>query len=214
MREVISNNDIYFETEVKRDALDFKGRHISIDNKLIVFDNRAMFTHEVNSMRYGIMQMKIFHKLKTGQYYRIELMNCKNEKMGIFFGPSEIFANGYNAEETYENVINALWLSVKRRLVNEVLNKLKSGGKYKAGNCIIDKNGINTIVRFFIAKKNLSIPWHKVEREVSYGKLLIYPKNHSLLKCRINFLHTWNAVVLYSVIEYLLHEEKYKELFY
>lgn len=212
MYTVSSNNIHCFETEVKRDFLDIKSRHISIDDKIINFDDRAMYASEVAAIRHGIMQMKIFHGLKTGKYYRIELMNCKNEKMGIFFGPSEIFTNGYNAEETYDNVINALWNNVKKRLVNEALNKIKNGGKFKAGECIVSKEGIHTTVRFFIAKRKLFIPWHKLEREISYGRLLLYPRNYHLLKCRLNLLHTWNAVVLYSVIEFLLKDKKYMEL--
>ncbi|RPI12396.1 MAG: hypothetical protein EHM58_20175 [Ignavibacteriae bacterium] len=211
MNRIITNSAHYFAAEVKRDILDIKGRHISVDDKLIVFDDRAMYSYEVTAMRHGIMQMKIFHGVKTGKYYKIELMNNKNEKMGIFFGPSEIFTNGYNAEETYDNIINTLWHTVKKRLVNEILEKLKAGGKFKSGNCIVTKDGIHTTVRFFIAKKKLFIPWHKLEREVSYGKLLIYPKNYRLLKCRLNFLHTWNAVVLYSLIEFILKDKKYLE---
>ena len=168
MYTITSNNIQCFETDVKRDILDIKGRHISIDDKIITFNDRAMFCSEVTAMRYGVMQMRIFHGIRTGKYYRIELMNCKNEKMGIFFGPSEIFTNGYNAEEIYDNVINSLWNSVKNRLVSEVLNKLKTGGKYKAGNCILSKDGIHTTVRFFLAKKKLFIPWHRLSREVSF----------------------------------------------
>lgn len=212
MHTVNTHNPNCFKAEVKRDILDLKGRHISIDEKIIVFDDRAMYSDEVIAMRHGIMQMKIFPKIRTGKYYKIELLNYKNEKMGIFFGPSEIFTNGYNAEETFENVIIALWHNVKKRLVNEALKRLRSGGKFKVGECILSKDGIQTTVKFFIAKKELFIPWHKLEKEISYGKLLLYPRNYHLLKCKLNLLHTWNAVVLYSLIEFLLEDKRYLEL--
>ena len=77
---------------------------------------------------------------------------------------------------------------------------------------MVDKDGIHTTVRFFVAKKKLFIPWHKLEREISFGKLLLYPKNYFLLKCRLNLLHTWNAVVLYSLIEFLLKDNKHLKL--
>lgn len=213
MEEFISNNVITYETVVKRDSLDLRGRQISINNKIITFDDRAMFTDEITAMRYGIMQMKVFHGIKTGKYYKIELLNNKHEKMGVFFGPADMFAGGYNAEETYDNVIKALWHTVKKRLVQEALERLENGYSYRTGDCQLTKSGINLNVSFLFTKKNVFVPWEKIEKEISYGKLYLHPKNHKLLKCRLSFLKTWNAVVLYSLLEFLLHENRYKEIF-
>jgi hypothetical protein len=213
MEGIFTNNTAAYETIVKRDALDLKGRHISINDKLITFDDHAMFSNEVTSMRYGIMQMKVFHGIRTGKYYKIELLNNKREKMSIFFGPAEMFAGGYNAEETYDNVINALWHAVKKRLVDEALEKLEKGYSYRAGDCLLTKEGLNLNVSFLFTKKIIFIPWEKIEKEISFGKLYLFPRNHKLLKCKLSFLKTWNAVVLYSLLEFLLHEKKYKEVF-
>ncbi len=213
MQGFVTNNIIAYETTVKRDALDLRGRQISIDDNIISSDDRAMFTNEITAMRYGIMQMKVFHGIKTGKYYKIELLNNKHEKMSIFFGPAEMFAGGYNSEETYDNVINALWHTVKKRLVQEALERLEKGYSYRIADCLLTKDGINLNVSFLFTKKNVFVPWEKIEKEISYGKLYLYPKNHKLLKCKLSFLKTWNAVVLYSLLELLLHENRYKEIF-
>lgn len=213
MEGFITNNIIAYETTVKRDSLDLRGRQISINDNIISFDDRAMFTNEITAMRYGIMQMKVFHGIKTGKYYKIELLNNKHEKMSIFFGPAEMFAGGYNAEETYDNVISALWHTVKKRLVQEALERLENGYSYRIADCLLTKDGINLNVSFLFTKKNVFVPWEKIEKEISYGKLYLYPKNHKLLKCKLSFLKTWNAVVLYSLLELLLHENRYKEIF-
>jgi hypothetical protein len=212
-RLITNNNTITYETTVKRDALDLRGRQISITDKIITFDDRAMFTNEVTAMRYGTMQMKVFHGIRTGKYYKIELLNNKREKMGIFFGPAEMFAGGYNAEETYDNVINALWHTVKKRLVREALEKLEKGFTYRAGDCLMTKEGLYLNLSFLFTKKNIFVPWERIEKEISYGKLYLYPQKNKLLKCKLSFLKTWNAVVLYSLLEFLLHEKRYKEIF-
>jgi hypothetical protein len=133
--------------------------------------------------------------------------------MSIFFGPAEMFAGGYYAEETYDNVINALWHTVKKRLVQEALERLEKGYSFRTGDCLMTKDGLNLNVSFLFTKKNIFVPWEKIEKEISYGKLYLYPKNHKLLKCKLSFLKTWNAVVLYSLLEFLLHEKRYKEIF-
>lgn len=97
---------------------------------------------------------------------------------------------------------------MKKRLVNEALDKIGNGEPFIVGDCMVMKEGVLIMRRTFLSKKKPFIPWEIVGREIGFGVFYIYSKDRKRNKCRINFLHTWNSVVLFSVLEFFLKQRK------
>lgn len=76
----------YIEAELKENALDPRHRLLIIDKKFISYDDKIMACADISAIRYGSMQMLVFHRLRTEKYYRIELRDKKENLMKIFFG--------------------------------------------------------------------------------------------------------------------------------
>jgi hypothetical protein len=192
------------EAELKENIFDIRQRLLIIDSRYISFDDKIMLCENVTAVRYGSMQMLIFHKLRTDKYYRIELMDNKENTMKIFFGHSKLSSDDSGRENNYDKIVNSLWHSVKKRLVNEALINIKSGKEYNVGNCKVRQEGVELINTGIFKNKTEFIRWNDVGKKLGYGNFSIYSKLKPSIKCKTNFLHTWNSVVLFSVIEYFL----------
>jgi hypothetical protein len=198
----------YLEAELKENALDPRHRVLIIDNKFISYDDMIMSCADITAIRYGSMQMLVFHRLRTERYYRIELRDNKENVMKIFFGISKLSSEDGVKEENYDKIINSLWHAVKKRLVNEALEKVENGGSFSVGDCIVSKNGVQIMKKNILNKKNFFITWEMVRKKVGFGVFYVYSNDNKRNKCRINFLHTWNSVVLFSVLEFFLKKTK------
>jgi len=196
------------EAELKEHVLDLRRRLLIIDNRFISFDDKIMSCEDIKAIRYGIMQMLVFHRLKTDKYYRIELMDNKGNVMKIFFGHSKLSTCDRGREENYDSIINSLWHAVKKRLVNEALNDINSGKPYSAGNCRLKHEGIELNNCGIFNNRTYMVPWSDAGKKLGYGKFYVYSKSKPSRKCKINFLRTWNSVVLFSLVEYFLSKSE------
>jgi len=200
----------YLEAELKENIFDIKQRLLIVDSKFISYEEKIMSCEDITEIRYGIMQMMVFHRLRTDKYFKIELKNKRGEIIKIFFGHSVLNEGNSTGDENFDRIINSLWHAVKKRLVNDALDKILSGNSFSAGNCILEKAGVKYNYMSW-RKKETFIPWSEVVTKMGYGKFYIYSNKHHQRKCKINFLHTWNSVVLYSIIEYFLKNFKEKD---
>lgn len=196
------------EAELKEHALDLRQRLLIIDNRYISFDDKIMPCEDITAVRYGIMQMLVFHRLRTDKYYRIDLMDKKENVMKIFFGHSRLSSDDKGREENYDKIINSLWHAVKKRLVNEALNDIRSGKSFSSGNCTLKPEGVELNNSGIFKNRTYYIPWDDAGKKLGYGKFYVFSKSKPSRKCKINFLHTWNSVVLFSAIEYFLSKNK------
>ena len=192
------------EAELKEHVLDMHQRLLIIDNRFISFDDKIMPCEEIKALRYGKMQMLVFHRLKTDKYYRIDLMDNKDNVMKIFFGHSKLSRGDKGREENYDMIINSLWHAVKKRLVNEALNNIRDGKPYSVGNCTLKPEGVELNNSGIFNNRTHLIPWNDAAKKLGYGNFYVYSKSKPSRKCKINFLHTWNSVVLFSLVEYFL----------
>ncbi len=193
----------YLEAELKENIFDSRHRLLIIDDRFISFDDKIMACEDITNIRYGSMQMLVFHKLRTDKYYRIELKDKKENTIKIFFGHSKLSKDNGEKEENYDTIINSLWHAVKKRLVNEALEKINKGEELSAGIFTLLKDGVRINQKGFLRNREIFIPWNDVNKKIDYGRLYIRSKTRKRIKCRISFLHTWNSVVLYSVLEFL-----------
>jgi hypothetical protein len=200
----------YLEAELKENIFDLRHRLLIIDNKFISYADKIMTCEDIKEIRYGSMQMLVFHRLKTEKYYKIDLKDKKGDEIKIFFGHSKLSEGDGQREENFDKIINSLWHAVKKRLVNEALDNIESGSSFIVGDCNVGKEGVRYPALGIGKKKELFIPWSDVTKKIGYGKFYIYSKKQKYRKCKINFLHTWNSVVLFTIIEYFLKKSKEK----
>ena len=191
------------EAELKENVLDPRHHKLIIDTRFISYDSNIMECSDIIAIRYGSMEMLVFHKLRTDRYYKIELKDKKGNEMKIFFGHSKLSEDNSSQQENYDKIINSLWFTVKKRLVNEALEKIESGDFYNACNCKLTKDGISFFKKFPI-NKEIFIPWNEVKKELGFGKFYISSLSNKYHKYRINILHNWNSVVLFSIIDFML----------
>lgn len=78
----------YLEAELKENIFDIKQRLLIIDSKFISYEEKIMSCEDITEIRYGSMQMLVFHRLRTDKYFKIDLKNKSGEIIKIFFGHS------------------------------------------------------------------------------------------------------------------------------
>ena len=198
----------YLEAELKENSLHPVAHQLIIDNKFISYDDKILSCNDIIAIRYGSMQMLVFHRLKTGRYHKIELKDKNNNIITIFFGYSKLSDDNGEKEHNYDKIMEALWHAVKKRMVNEALDSINNNGSYKAGDCTVTKDGVKVKIQRIFSKKEYFIPWSELERTMGFGKFYIISKIHKVIKCKIHFLKTWNSVVLFTVLKYITENKK------
>lgn len=196
----------YFEAELKENFLDPRRQILSIDRRFISYGEKIVDCDNIEEMRYGSMQMLIFHRLRTDKYHKIELKDRGGNVLKIFFGQVYVQGKEINSEDAFDMILHSLWHAVKKRLVNEALEKIGCGQRIGIGKCSLSHEGVTIEGAGFVRRKCALIKWADLEREVDHGKFILRSKSNKNIKYKINFLHTWNSVVLFSIIEFKIKE--------
>ena len=201
-----SENQI-FETEIKRNFLDFFRKKLKIDSLNIQYGSQSMKCSDISAMRYGIIQMYI-NGIKANRMYEIGLKSSDGEKkMRIFFQSLRLFVTNKKMEEQYNTVIEHLWAHIGKRLAKKAISDLENGKNYQIDNLEITPKGVNIQNRdWLFRKRKFFIEWKDLRKYYADGKLYLYSETVKKAKAGYALNKVWNSPVAGSVLDWIFKE--------
>ncbi|XDD51312.1 hypothetical protein AB3N59_05995 [Leptospira sp. WS92.C1] len=197
---------------IRKSALYPFQKRLYVDSKKIQYGDQLLFCHEVEKVRYGVIQLYV-NGIKANRMYEIGLKGRKDQSIQINFQSMRLFFTNQKKEDQYLNIIDCLWTNVTQRLTEEAIENLENGRSFQIENLEVTPKGVNMhITRWFRKNENCFVEWKDLRKYSQEGYLHLYSESEKKAQIKINYQKVWNAPVLSSLLSFLWQDGRAYEL--
>ena len=180
---------------IRLSSLAIARHEIKIDEQRISFQGKDLDLQSVTGWLYAVTPIEL-DMFTVGRKYVIQLRTDEEEFHIVLkdvFGISrQYFAR------LYEEIIDALWVSVSGRLTDELVGKLKEGSVVKIGNCEVSRAGIEL--------KGFLVRWADMSWQRNYNRLTINSKSNQSVWTNLYYAETYNTDILMNLLRWVFNE--------
>jgi len=101
----------------------------------------------------------------------------------------------------YDKHVNALITFIMPKAIDYVKNQLKHGRVITVGGCKITEDNVQFETKGWFSTKSHSVPWYKVNVELTNGDLIVCSKDNTSSKISMPLMSTPNSILLYSLVK-------------
>jgi hypothetical protein len=197
------------QLKIKSSVFD-RHRELTIDKSYIEFDNNDLsdapptrFNKEdIKAFRYGVKWIQGYQFI-IGRIYCIDIRN-NNDRVIKLRLKSLYGIRKKILTDKYAQIVHALYDHFFDDLTRQYLTKFDNNVEFELGGLLFNQEGIS-----FGANSD-TIPWTNIGTASYKTYYTIYPKSHPNKYKAFEYLHHWNAGIVYSVSRQIL---KHKGLF-
>jgi hypothetical protein len=188
------SNYLSYKFDILEDKLDPQsGDTLKIDDEGVKWKGKTYFYSDINRLRWGKVSDDAYLSESDETIYKVII---KKDKDSV---PLEL---DISDEKLYVNVVNRLWSAVGGRIINDYLEKLKSGKKLKIRNLVIKDNSITQkFVDNFSQMISKSFKWSQIIAINEDEKLKIISSKNYFYLAEISNLEHDNLQILQTIIQ-------------
>jgi len=173
--------DITYQTEV---GVIFKDT-LSISPDGISWKGHSFPLDSITRVRWGGVQHSV-NGVTTGTTYTIAFGDRRSEAVVEL-----------KKEETYSKFIDKLWRAVCARLLEEMLEALKTGRDLYFGDALLHDDGITLVKHKFLgANEKVRCSWNQTQIWNADGSFCIGSKDDKKTNVKISYIHVANTHIL------------------
>lgn len=189
------------DIEIRR-SIFFPKKRLIINETFVSYGDKSLLCSEIQAIRFGSIQLYV-NGIKASKTYEFGFLDKHNQILRITFVSSKIFGKDKKKDAIYENIINACWHAVSKRIFTEWLGRIESGKSIRTSKAEVFPDGIKMKGRKFFTAKEVFVPWNNILKQSARGHLILYPKDNKRLQCRMKYIKDWNCIILHYLLNYL-----------
>jgi hypothetical protein len=185
---------------------------VKINKDVIEVNQTSIPCADVTAIKYGV---SLIGSVKNPKYkkYIIDVKSKDGKTVSIDFNSSKV-EELLAEDHTYYYIMSGLWQYVKKRLVNDFIEKLNEQETVEVGAAKFSYEGFTMSYKaWFLGKtKTVIVPWSEITHHLDKGILHIKDRNSSKRKVDLSLHNDWNAVVLNTLLHYLWQDHRKEKL--
>ena len=178
IREITYEADI---GAIFKDKLKISPEGLQWKNKVYPLDS-------VTQVRWGAISQSI-NGIPAGTTYKI-----------AFGDEHSVAVVDLRRREVFQTFVDKLWRAVGVRLLSDLLEALKAGGRFSFGDAVIDDRGVSLTKHKFLGSEQVYVEWGKTHIWSANGSFFIGAKDDKKAYGSMSYLDTPNSHICEAVI--------------